>query len=115
LAVKPLTLFVNKAALVGEDHSRLTWGGAQAGVAGGVLDAVAHGVIDPAAVDGLVLIAAVWVDPKAENEALVYGNNRQATADALAAGRDGRPDLDELFRARDDPANPFFRMGDPPK
>ena len=45
LPVKPLTLFVNKAELNGERHSRLTWGAAQAGVASGVLWAVADGVI----------------------------------------------------------------------
>jgi 5,6,7,8-tetrahydromethanopterin hydro-lyase len=109
LAVKPATLFVNKAALAGDLHARLTWGAAQAGVAGGVVDAVAQRVVERDAIDGLVLIVAVWVDPKAENEDLVYGNNRRATAEALAAGRDGRPDLDELLRVRGEPANPFFR------
>ena len=109
LAVKPLTLFVNKAAVEGKEHARLTWGAAQAGVAGGVLDAVASGVIDRAVVEQLVLIAAVWVDPSASDEELVYANNREATSSALAAGHDGKPDLDELIRLRQDPANPFFR------
>ena len=45
LPAKPLTLFVNKAAIAGERHGRLTWGAAQAGVAGGVMDAVAEGAI----------------------------------------------------------------------
>ena len=45
LPVKPLTLFVNKAAMADERHGDLTWGAAQAGVAGGVADAVADGVI----------------------------------------------------------------------
>jgi 5,6,7,8-tetrahydromethanopterin hydro-lyase len=111
LAVKPFTLFVNKAALTGEQHSRLTWGAAQAGVAGGVLDAVSSGVIDRAEVDQLVLIAAVWVDPHAADEELVYRNNREATSMALAAGRAGAPDLNGLLEVRDDPANPFFRAG----
>ena len=39
LPVKPPTLFVNKAAIAGEGHAKLTWGAAQAGVAGGVADA----------------------------------------------------------------------------
>ena len=108
LAVKPLTLFINKAALAGAEHSRLTWGAAQAGVAGGVLDAVAAGVIDRPAADRLVLLAAAWVDPEAADEQLVYTNNREATTAALAAGHDGKPDLNELLAARDGPANPFF-------
>ena len=42
-AVRPFTLFVNKAAIEGERHATLTWGAAQAGVAAGVMDAVAEG------------------------------------------------------------------------
>jgi hypothetical protein len=40
LPVKPLTLFVNKADIRGEQHETLTWGAAQAGVASGVAAAV---------------------------------------------------------------------------
>ncbi len=40
LPVKPMTLFVNKAPIAGDEHGTLTWGAAQAGVAGGVADAV---------------------------------------------------------------------------
>jgi 5,6,7,8-tetrahydromethanopterin hydro-lyase len=108
LAVKPLTLFVNKAVLAGEVHSRLTWGAAQAGVAGGVLEAVAEGVVPPDVADDLLLIAAVWVDPAAADESAVYTNNRSATLLALRAGRDRLPSMDELLGAREQPFNPFF-------
>jgi 5,6,7,8-tetrahydromethanopterin hydro-lyase len=109
LAVKPLTLFVNKAALAGEVHSRLTWGAAQAGVAGGVLEAVAEGVVAPDAADDLLLIAAVWVDPAATDEDAVHTNNRVATLLALRAGRDRLPPMDELLGVRSQPFNPFFQ------
>jgi 5,6,7,8-tetrahydromethanopterin hydro-lyase len=33
---KPLTLFVSKASVAGDEHAGLTWGAAQAGVACGV-------------------------------------------------------------------------------
>src|SRR5271167_2207755 len=45
IAVKPMTLFVNKATIDSDEHAALTWGAAQAGVASGVLDAVADGTI----------------------------------------------------------------------
>jgi 5,6,7,8-tetrahydromethanopterin hydro-lyase len=109
LPAKPLTLFVNKAAIAGERHGRLTWGAAQAGVAGGVMDAVAAGSIAAAAADELVLIAAVWVDPAAADADAVYRNNRSATARALAAGRRAEPPLDAALAARESPENPFFR------
>jgi 5,6,7,8-tetrahydromethanopterin hydro-lyase len=108
LAVKPLTLFVNKAAIADDTHAKLTWGAAQAGIAGGVLDAVADGIVDPQRVDDLLLIAAVWVDPAARDEDRVYRNNRAATRAALAAGRDGLPALDDVLAARAEPSNPFF-------
>src|SRR6266550_1849655 len=101
LPVKPLTLFVNKAPMADEQHGDLTWGAAQAGVAGGVADADA---------EHLVLIAAVWVNPAARNATLVYQNNRAATRNALENGVTGAPKLDEILAARHEPANPFFTL-----
>jgi 5,6,7,8-tetrahydromethanopterin hydro-lyase len=109
LLVKPPTLFVNKADIRGERHAALTWGAAQAGVARGVLSAVAEGVVSAAEVDELVLIAAVWVDWGADDEEEVYVHNAEATRAALAAAAAGTPDLDELLRLREEPQNPFFR------
>jgi 5,6,7,8-tetrahydromethanopterin hydro-lyase len=109
VAVKPMTLFVNKATIGPGRHGGLTWGAAQAGVASGVADAVAAGLIDRATVDELVLIAAVWVNPAAGDEEAVYANNREATLTALRNASAGQPELDDVLAARDDPRNPFFR------
>jgi 5,6,7,8-tetrahydromethanopterin hydro-lyase len=108
LPAKPFTLFVNKAPIASERHARLTWGAAQAGVAGGVMDAVAAGAIAPGEVDGLLLIAAVWVDPAARDAQAVYRNNREATRVALAAGHRGLPAVEDVLAARLSPSNPFF-------
>jgi 5,6,7,8-tetrahydromethanopterin hydro-lyase len=109
VACKPPTLFVNKAALESDSHARLTWGAAQAGVASGVMRAVADGVIERAHVDDLVLIAAVWVAPGATDADLVFDNNLVATQRALEAGAKQSPDLDEALEASLQPYNPFFR------
>ncbi len=107
LPVQPFTLFVNKAAIASPQHGRLTWGAAQAGVAGGVIDALAGGILaDPAE---SVCIAAVWVDPMAQDEAAVYANNREATYRALAAAMVGLPDPADVLASRDQVWNPFFR------
>lgn len=108
LPAKPPTLFVNKATIAGDDHARITWGAAQAGVASGVLDAVAGGHIQASLVDELLLIAAVWVDPGAKDEQLVYQNNRRATFQALEAGAQRLPTLKQVADVRDAPSNPFF-------
>ena len=108
LPAKPMTLFVNKATIASDEHGVLTWGAAQAGVAGGVADAVADSIIRPADVDDLLLIAAVWVNPAAREAGLVYRNNRRATREALRAGAGGLPAVADMLAGREYPANPYF-------
>lgn len=109
LAVQPPTLFVTKAAIAGDEHGRLTWGAAQAGVAGGVADALADDTIRREYANDLVLITAVWVNPAADDEDAVYRNNREATHTALVNGASGLPRPDAVFAQREHPVNPFFR------
>ena len=104
---KPMTLFVPKAEVRAGTHERMTWGAAQAGVAGGVADAVEAGTIDRHLVDRLLLIVAVWVDPAADDADEVYRNNREATRRALEAGATGAPSIDEVLEAARQPTNPF--------
>ena len=109
--VKPFTLFVNKSAIDTEKnelHARLTWGAAQAGVAAGVIAALGKAAVWEVDTESVLLIAAVWVDPKADNEETVYANNEAATIAALAAGRAGAPSAAEVLAAGP-PENPFFR------
>jgi 5,6,7,8-tetrahydromethanopterin hydro-lyase len=108
LPVKPLTLFVTKSAPAGDDHGTLIWGPAQAGVAAGVADAVAEGVIAADRTDTDVIIAAVWVNPGADDADAVYRNNREATANALRNGEAGLPTLDDVLAARDRATNPYY-------
>jgi 5,6,7,8-tetrahydromethanopterin hydro-lyase len=108
LPTKPLTLFVNKAAVAGTEHSNLTWGAAQAGVAAGVADAVRAGFVSTEDADRLLLIAAVWVNPAAKDADKVFANNRAATTQALRAASAGLPDVADVLGAADRPANPFY-------
>jgi 5,6,7,8-tetrahydromethanopterin hydro-lyase len=109
VAVRPHTLFVSKATLSTDAHSRITWGAAQAGVAAGVADAVADGTLTTPADD--VLIAAVWVDPAASDDEAVFENNRRSTHDALVAAMSDEPSPDAAVTRRDAAWNPFFRSG----
>jgi 5,6,7,8-tetrahydromethanopterin hydro-lyase len=108
LPVKPMTLFVNKAPIAGDEHGILTWGAAQAGVAGGVADAVSEGILSEADADQNLIIAAVWVNPAARDAEKVYANNRTATREALRAGVTGMPQMTEVLAARHRPFNPFY-------
>jgi 5,6,7,8-tetrahydromethanopterin hydro-lyase len=111
LPVKPLTLFVNKAPIEGDRHGLLTWGAAQAGVASGVALAVREGLIPAADADDLLIIAAVWVNPVAEDEERVFLNNRDSTLGAIRAAVRGEPRVDTVVAAADEPRNPYFRAG----
>jgi 5,6,7,8-tetrahydromethanopterin hydro-lyase len=108
--ILPFTLFVNKAAIENDTHGSLTWGAAQAGVAAGVGQAHIDGHI-PTVSESYVLIAAVWVNPAANDEEAVFANNRDATLSALAMARSSAPDMDAAIAAMLQPENPYFRQG----
>ena len=81
--IRPATIVVNKATIESERLGRLTWGAAQLGIAQGVLDAVADGVLPAEDASELVLLVAVWVDPAAEDETAVRAANRAAMGAAI--------------------------------
>lgn len=108
LPVQPYTLFVNKAAIASDEHGRLTWGAAQAGVAKGVAYALRDGVVAQDLVGALALIVAVWVNPNAADEQAVFANNANATLYALRAGREGAPSTADVVAAASEPTNPYF-------
>lgn len=107
--IVPFTLFVNKATIENDDHGNLTWGAAQAGVAAGVGQAHIDGHM-PTASDDYVLIAAVWVNPSANDEEAVFANNRAATLAALAMAQSGVSDLAGAIASMVNPSNPYFRL-----
>ncbi len=108
--VKPMTLFVNKSTVdpANDVHARLTWGAAQAGVAAGVTHALRTGVVRAEEADDVVVVVAVWVNPAADDEEVVYANNAEAVLAALTAGRDTIPSVRAVLDAGE-PQNPYFR------
>lgn len=108
LPVKPLTLFVTKAAPANDRHGHLIWGAAQAGIAAGVAEALADGILTEEQADSHVIIAAVWVNPGADDEDAVYRNNRESAKTALENGARQLPATAAVIEARNSPSNPFF-------
>jgi 5,6,7,8-tetrahydromethanopterin hydro-lyase len=107
--ILPFTLFVNKSTIENDAHGVLTWGAAQAGLAAGVGQAHIDGHM-PGDVDEYVLIAAVWVNPAANDEEAVFANNRAATLSALAMARSGVTDVADAIASMVNPSNPYFRQ-----
>ena len=107
--VKPFTLFVNKADFRSEEHSRLTWGPAQAGIAEGILTAVQRRIIPPERVDEYLAIVMVWVDWNADSDEEVYQNNRDAAFRAMERAFGGEPGIEDLLARLGHAANPFLK------
>lgn len=108
LPVKPMTLFVTKAAPASEEHGFMIWGAAQAGIAAGVADALAEGAISLDDADTHVIIAAVWVNPLADDADQVFANNRASVRNAITNGAASLPTVAEVIAAKDSVSNPFY-------
>ena len=107
MPVQPMTLMVPKLAVA---ETRLLLGAAQAGIAEAVVSAVADGVIDAYDAPRTLLVAAVWLDPAAADEDLVYANQRSAARSALRSGANGgRPVSDVVTASTAGAWNLFFR------
>ena len=107
--VKPFTLFINKADFRSEEHARLTWGPAQAGVAEGILTAVQRRVIPQEQVDDYLVIVTVWVDWNANSDEEVYQNNKDAALSAMERAFGGEPDIKDLLGRLGHAENPFLK------
>jgi formaldehyde-activating enzyme len=106
--VWPPTLMMNKATALDDRHQTLTWGAAQLGIAQGVLDSVADGLVE--ATGELLVLVAVWVDPGAADETAVRVANREAVRKAIGTcvnGRDAAAAA-SLVERRDTIASPFY-------
>lgn len=108
LPAKPATLFANKVDLQGEQHEKMTFGPAQAGVARGVQEAYEAGSLPDEAFDEWAVIACVYVTAEADDADAVYENNHQATLEAIERAMNNQPSREELREVMASPSNPFY-------
>jgi 5,6,7,8-tetrahydromethanopterin hydro-lyase len=106
--VLPFTLFVNKTTMGADAHVGLTFGAAQAGIAGGVADAVADGLVPAKEARGILCIAAVYVNGEGDDERAVYENNRRSVREAIRAAVEATPTVEDVLALAGSPSNPFF-------
>ena len=106
--VFPPTLMMNKATAIEERHQTMTWGAAQLGIAQGVLDAVADGLVE--ATQELVVLVAVWVDAGATDETALRKATRSAMRKAIGMCVEGRDPaaVQRLVDERDGLQSPFY-------
>ncbi|HEX4011092.1 MAG TPA: formaldehyde-activating enzyme [Solirubrobacteraceae bacterium] len=106
--VWPPTIMINKETALEPTHQKMTWGAGQLGIAQGVLDAVAEGII-PASGDLLVFVA-IYIDPGAHDETALRTASRTATLKGVRTARHGRDpaEVQALVDRRDDVTSPFY-------
>jgi formaldehyde-activating enzyme len=106
--VWPPTIMINKETALEPTHQTMTWGAGQLGIAQGVLDAVAEGII-PASGDLLVFVA-IYIDPGAHDETALRTASRAATLKGIRTARHGRDpaEVQALVDRRDDVTSPFY-------
>ena len=104
----PPTLMMNKATATTPEQETMTWGAGQLGIGQAVLDSVADGLIE--ASGDLIVLVAIWLDGRADDETAV----REAARIAVAQGdqdvrRRARPRAAaQLVAERDALRNPFY-------
>ncbi|HEY8677025.1 MAG TPA: formaldehyde-activating enzyme [Candidatus Dormibacteraeota bacterium] len=109
--VWPPTFMMNKATALDERSQTLTWGAGQLGIAQGVLDAVADGLIE--ATGDLIVLVSIWIDAGADDETALRMACRAAVRKAIATcvrGRDPEAAA-RLVARRDELRNPFYGGG----
>ncbi len=106
--VWPPTIMINKATALEERHQTITWGAGQLGIAQGVLDAVADGLIEGSG--DLYVFVAIYIDPGATDETAVRVASRAATLKGIRTAVHGRdPDaVRALVARRDEVQSPFY-------
>ena len=83
--VWPPTIMINKATALADLHQTITWGAGQLGIAQGVLDAVADGLLEPTG--DLVVLVCIWIDPVASDETAVRDRDARSRRGARSAWR----------------------------
>jgi formaldehyde-activating enzyme len=106
--VWPPTIMINKATAVSDRHQSITWGAGQLGIAQGVLDSVADGLLEPT--DDVVVLVCIWIDPAASDETAVRKATRAAVRKAIGVAVEGRDDeaARALVARRDEVTSPFY-------
>ena len=97
MLAKPATLIVPKVTVEDLNQVNLIFGPAQAAVSKAVLDSLEEGVIKTDKMDSWVIIASVFIHPKAKDYRKIFQYNYGATKLAIKRALKGYPDLKKIW------------------
>ena len=107
LPAKPDTIMANKVTMKGATQAVQMFGPAQAGVARGVVDAVANGTIPADQVDDLCIIVGVFIHWEATDDKKIFDWNRQATTESIERAMKGEPSAQTVADSQAQARHPF--------
>ena len=108
LPPKPHTLLVPKVTVKNMEDAGKIFGPAQAAVAKAVADAVEEGMIPKEKIDEWVIIASVFIHPKATDFRKIYHYNYGATKLALRRALAKYPTLEKMLYDKDRAKHPIM-------
>ncbi len=119
LMTKPATLIVPKVTMKTLDDSSKIFGPAQAGVSRAVADCVESGIIPKEKAEKWVVIASVFIHPKAEDYRKIYQYNYGATKLAIDRALSEYPPINKILAEKDRAKHPIMgfrvqRLWNPP-
>ena len=107
LPAKPDTIMANKVTIKGATQAVQMFGPAQAGVARGVVDAVANGTIPADQVDDLCIIVGVFIHWEATDDKKIFDYNYQATRESIERALKGEPSVSAVADSAEAARHPF--------
>lgn len=119
LPTKPSTVIVPKVTVKTMEDADKIFGPAQAAVAKAVADAVEEGLIPRDKCEDWVVVASVFVHPKAKDFRKIYQYNYGATKLAIRRALKGYPSVDKVLNEKDRAVHPVMgfkvrRLWNPP-
>ncbi len=106
LISKPYTLIIPKVTISNMEDANKIFGPAQAAVAKGVADAVEEGIIPLNKLDDWLIIASVFIHPKASDYRKIYQYNYGATKLAIKRALKRYPPIEKIFYDKDRAKHP---------
>ena len=91
------TLIINKVAIKGVQQGKTIYGPVHAAVIKAVIDCIFEGFLPKELADDLLILASVFVEKEAVNQARVYDFNCRAARQAIERAANGWPKVEEVL------------------
>jgi 5,6,7,8-tetrahydromethanopterin hydro-lyase len=106
LRVKHSTLIINKVAIKGVQQGKMIYGPVHTAVIKVVIDCIFEGFLPKELADDLLILASVFVEKEAVNQARVYDFNRRAARQAIERAANGWTKVEEVLARKDYASRP---------